>query len=324
MSDKLTTTGGGELIVIESLPMDRNAAAVFLARFPNAGTRRGYHAALDKIALIVSNGRVDAMGLDWAALRFQHTAAIRARLVQMNSPGTVNRQLTALRGVLKTAWKLGQMDAEEYRRAKDLEGIKYTKLPTGRNISPGEIAAMFQACADDQTAAGVRDAALLALLRLGLRRAEVAGLELADYNRQAESVKVVGKGDKERLVYARNGAEAALTDWLELRGDEPGPLLYAVNKGGRILKAGITPQAVYNIANKRAAQANVKNLTPHDWRRTYAGDMLDAGADLVLVQKLMGHANPTTTSQYDRRPEEAKRQAAGRIHVPWTRRTLST
>jgi site-specific recombinase XerD len=166
---------------------------------------------------------------------------------------------------------LGQVDAETYRRAVDLEGVRGERLPTGRSLTPGEIAAMFGACNQDATPAGVRDAAVLALLRLGLRRQEVAGLHMGDLDEQGEAVKVRGKGDKERLVPLAGGAADAIADWLTIRGDEPGPLLWRVNKGGRVIRRGLSPQAVYNVLRKRAAEANVKNLTPHDWRRTFAG-----------------------------------------------------
>jgi integrase len=133
-------------------------------------------------------------------------------------------------------------------------------------------------------------------------------------------LRVRGKQNKERLVPISGGAANAIGDWLRRRGDDSGPLLLAVNKGGRILRKGISSQAVYNILRKRGAQAKVKDLTPHDWRRTFAGDLLDAGVDLSVIQKLMGHASPTTTARYDRRPEATKRRAIDRLHVPYAGR----
>lgn len=278
--------------------------------------RRG---ALDTIAGLLSGGQADALTLDWAALRFQHTAAIRAKLAEGYAPATANKMLSALRRTLRAAWRLGQVDAETYRRAVDIEAVKGDRLPTGRNLTDGEIRAMFAACAADPSPAGVRDAAILALLRLGLRRQEVATLQVGDVD--GETVKVRGKGDTERAVPLEGGAAEALADWLTLRGDRAGPLLLRVNKGGRVIRKGITAQAVYNVLGKRAAEAGVKELTPYDWRRTFAGDLLDAGADLSTVQKLMGHADPKTTARYDRRPEATKRPAVGLLHVPYRRRT---
>ena len=71
--------------------------------------------------------------------------------------------------------------------------------------------------------------------------------------------------------------------------------------------------------SKRAEQAGIAAFTWHDIRRTAAGDLLDVGADIVTVQRLLGHANPRTTARYDRRPEEAKRQAVAKLHVPYRR-----
>jgi site-specific recombinase XerD len=279
-------------------------------------------ASLNTIARLITGGQADGLAPEWAALRFQHTAAIRAKLAETYAPATVNKMLSALRGVLRAAWRLGQMDAETYRRAVDLERVPGERLPTGRSLTPRKIAAMFAACTNDPTPAGARDAALLALLRLGLRRQEVASLEVSDYDEAEGVIKVRGKGNKERAVPLMNGAAAAVSDWLSLRGEKPGPLLLQVRRGGWMTRAGISSQAVYSVLAKRAGEAGVKDLSPHDWRRTFAGDLLDAGADLVTVQKLMGHADPKTTARYDRRPEAAKRRAVDLLHVPYRPRTL--
>jgi integrase/recombinase XerC len=74
---------------------------------------------------------------------------------------------------------------------------------------------------------------------------------------------------------------------------------------------------VYHIMQTRAAAAGVAHFTPHDLRRTFAGDLLDAGADIVTVQKLMGHADANTTARYDRRGEQAKRSAMRLLHLPY-------
>ncbi len=96
----------------------------------------------------------------------------------------------------------------------------------------------------------------------------------------------------------------------------PGPLLYRIRKGGHIVPERLTDQAIWVILEKRLTQARVKPFTPHDLRRTFAGEMLDAGVDLVTVQHLMGHASPVTTSRYDRRDEKSKMEAATKIHFP--------
>ena len=120
-----------------------------------------------------------------------------------------------------------------------------------------------------------------------------------------------------RVVYLYDGAAAYLLDWLKLRGPGEGPLFLAVNKGGGILVGhGVSDEALAQMLEKRRVQAGLRRLTWHDFRRTFAGNLLDNGNDLVTVQKLMGHASPTTTAAYDRRGEEVKRRASRSLHVP--------
>ncbi|MEO8393554.1 MAG: integrase, partial [Chloroflexota bacterium] len=165
--------------LVTTTPLSQNPAAVYLARLTSALSRRTMHAALDKIAAL--DGQ-DAFSLNWAALRYQHTTAIRARLAADYAPATANKLLSALRGVLKEAWRLGQMNAEDFQRAVDLENIKGQTLPAGRDLSFGEIKALAEVCMSDPSPSGVRDAALIGILATcGLRRAELASLKVENF-----------------------------------------------------------------------------------------------------------------------------------------------
>jgi site-specific recombinase XerD len=276
--------------------------------------------ALDNIARIVL-GDLDASYLDlpWQALRFQHTAAIRSRLPEQYKYTTANRILSAPRGALRAAWKLGLMPAEAYHTAASVENLKGQTVPAGRHIPSGELVALLVTC--DQSEQGIRDAAVISLLYgAGLRRAELITLDLAAWDSTENRLLVAGKGQQERLVPVANGAAKAPADWLEVRGDAPGPLFTGVgnrNRGGRL-----TTGAVYKMLQRRAEMAGIPELSPHDFRRTYVGELLDAGADIVTVQELAGHADVNTTARYDRRDEKAKQKAAELLHVPYQRRIL--
>lgn len=175
--------------------------------------------------------------------------------------------------------------------------------------------------ARDPAVAGRRDAALVAVLYAGgLRRAELVGLDLDDWDRAARSLVVRGKGNKERRVFLAAGAAAALDDWVAARGDWAGPLFCPARKDGAITRRGMTAQAAYNAVKKRVGEAGVADLSPHDLRRTMVGDLLDAGADLPTVQRIAGHASPATTSRYDRRGDRTARAAADLLHVAYARR----
>ncbi len=303
------TTGAGD-----------NPALVYLAALGSPHSRRSQRAALDTIARILTgNEGADCTSIPWHLLRFQHTQAIRAALLERYAPATVNRILAALRGTVRAAWRLGQMSADDYHTAAELKAARGETVPAGRSIPSGEIAALLATCEDNPP--GVRDAAIIALLYAGgLRRAELVALDLGDYDASSGALRVRGKGRKERLTPVANGAARALGDWLAVRGAAPGALFHSL--GNRSKGARMTTQAVYYMLRKRAELAGVPELSPHDFRRTFVGDLLDAGADISTVQRLAGHANVTTTARYDRRGDAAKRKAVELLHVPYRKRTV--
>ena len=273
--------------------------------------------SLDTIAGLLTASQADALMLDWSRVGYQHTAAVRAALAERFAPATANKMLAALRGVLREVWRLGQTDAETFQRAADLPSVRGERLLRGRQLSAGELRALFQACTDDPTPAGRRDAALLAsLYGGGLRRAEAVSLDLTAYGSAERTLTVLGKGNKQRLVHLPPGTVVALDRWLELRGRSDGPLFLPVNKGGRIGWRRLSEQAVLGVLRKRASEAGVAACSPHDLRRTAASDLFDAGVDVGVVRRILGHANVATTLRYDRRGEEAQRRAAALLHVP--------
>jgi site-specific recombinase XerD len=266
----------------------------------------------DIAAMIVKDA--NAFTLNWGALRFQHTTAIRSKLAERYSAATANKMLCALRGVLKAAFNLGQMQADDYLRATSLKAIKGNSVPTGRALSQKEIESLFGVCDDD-----ARDCAMFALMyACGLRRAEVVALDLADYNASDGALMIrKGKGNKSRVVYVQDGARQWLAKWLKMRGDTSGALFVPILKSGAIeTQRRLTTQAVWYILQQRAKQAKVKDVSPHDLRRSFVSDLLDRGADVGVVSRLAGHANVQTTLRYDRRGEVVKRQAVQLLTVP--------
>lgn len=308
-----------QAITLSSKPLlDQNPVAVYLASLNSKSGRRTMRQVLDLIARTLSNGQLDALDFPWGQLRYQHTQAVRAWLVETYKPATANKALCALRGVLKQAWMLGHMTAEDYHKAREVKSVRGQTVPAGRELNRGEISALLGACENDPSPAGVRDAALVALLYgAGLRRAEVVALDLDDYDPQASQLLIKGKGRKERMAYLNDSLNRAMEDWLEVRGLKPGPFFLPIRKDGDLELRRMTTQAVYNLLRKRAAQAGVRNFSPHDLRRTFVSDLLEAGADIAIVAKMAGHANVQTTARYDRRPEEAKRRAASLLDVPY-------
>lgn len=327
MSDReLVTTH--ELALREPIPADRHPAAVYLASLAK-GSLPAQRSALNKIAEIV--GLPDAGAMDWGALRYQHVQFIRARLMERYAAPTGNRLLTALRRVLKEAWRLGYISGEEYYTLRDIDPIRGEGGDTeddlmGRALSAGELLAIMNVCTSDKTIAGARDAAIIALgYALGLRRAEISKMQLAHYNAETAKIKVKsGKGNKSRTLPIANGAKDALDDWLKVRGNDPGAMFLGINKGGHLSSNALGPRAIDELFNKRAGQANVDDAHFHDLRRSMISDLLDKGVDVVTVAKLAGHSDPMTTKRYDRRTMDNRRKAIQVLHVPYRRKDTKT
>ena len=168
-------------------PLTQHPAAVYLSQLRQK-SQKTMKRNLDMIARLLTQGFCDALTLDWSQLRYHHTAAVRAVLMEQFAPSTVNQMLCALRRVLKEAKKLKLMSSTDYTDAVDIESVKVSKELRGRALKHSEIAALMRGIKADTTPAGVRDAALLAiLLGSGLRRSEVVSLDLSDFEPQQRS-----------------------------------------------------------------------------------------------------------------------------------------
>jgi len=316
MTDLQPSAVPDDLVALPVGDPAQHPVAVYLARLA-PGSRRSQKSALDTMASLLTGGRIGIEELPWHRLGYQHTQALRAALTERYSPATANRHLAALRGVLREAWRLGLMSAENLQRAIDLPAVRGERLPRGRALSRGELRALFESCRSGGPS-DLRDAALIGVLyAAGLRRAEVVSLDVADYDPETGALIVRGKGNKERNAYIDDGAAEAMGAWLKVRGYEPGPLFSPVSQIGEITVRRMTDQAVYAILQSRAKKANIRPFSPHDLRRSCVSDLLDAGVDISVVQQFVGHANVNTTARYDRRGEYAKKGAAKSLHVPF-------
>ena len=243
---------------------------------------------------------------------------MRATLIGRFAPSTVNRTLSALRSVLKHAWRLGLMDAETYRRAVDVENVRATTLPSGRAVEKDELRALFAVCAADDSPAGRRDAAMLAVLYGGgLRRGELCRLDLGDFDAKGCTLTVRGgKGRRQRVVFLNRGACRYLRGWIRDRGGEPGPLFCPVSSTGAVRVSRMRGESLWYILGMRQKQAGLSGITPHGMRRAFVTQLLDAGVDVFTVQRMAGHADAVTTARYDRRGEAVRRKATQTLRLP--------
>ena len=150
------------------------------------------------------------------------------------SYSSVNTTLSAIRAAAEAAFNLERMSADDFGRIKNVKMIRGSRNLAGREIALGEIESLVRTCQATEGPAGIRDIVIIGLLYIcGLRRAEVSSLNVESFDVEAGIIKVIGKGNKERVVFPDSGTRDAIADWLDVRGHFDGPLLLAVLKNGQ-------------------------------------------------------------------------------------------
>lgn len=317
-----------ELIISESeaaslaRPTDRtrHPVTLYLSSLRSEHSRRTMREALEVCAFLLTGQEQDIYTVPWHALRVAHTTALASRLAERYAPSTARQRIAALRGVLKACWRLDLIDERDYRRAIDIDPVRGETAESGRALESAEIAALLAACRADTSITGIRDEAIIALLyNAGLRRSELVALTWDDYVEQEQRVTIrQGKGRKARTVYVSKDTARALNNWRKASAVQRGAMFRAISKAKRVLERPLSDQAIWYILDRRAAQAGLPPVRPHDMRRTTISTLLDRGVDLATVQRIAGHASPLTTARYDRRDERAKQVAGAQLTLPTT------
>jgi integrase/recombinase XerD len=300
-------------------PLDRHPVVLYLLHL-GTGSRENILRRLRIAAELLSRRRHNAWSFPWHGLEYPHLMALRHKLATAHAPQTVNLTLYAVKGALKQGWRLDYVSLQDYLRLCEVPPVKGQRVPPGRALDPAEVAALFRACATDpRHVLAAREAAILGLLfGLGLRRGEAIALDLGDYDPAAGTLRIRhGKGDKERLAYPNSDIATALAAWLVYRGSLQGPLLTQIVLSGRVKPVRLTTRGLNLILRKRAAQAGVAHVIPHDLRCTFISTMLDVGEDVLTVSRLAGHTQVETTRLYDRRGAKAEQAAMQRFSVPY-------
>ncbi|MFZ5848696.1 MAG: site-specific tyrosine recombinase XerD [Actinomycetota bacterium] len=213
------------------------------------------------------------------------------------SAGSAARTVVAVRGFHKFAVREGLTPQDPAAAVRPPASAK--RLPKALPLA--EIEAILEAAGAPGTALALRDRALLELLYgTGARISEAVGLDLDDLDRTEGSVLLRGKGSKERIVPVGSYALEALEAYLvrsrpELAGVGRGtPAMFLNARGGRLSR-----QSAWAVLAKAAERAGVEaEVSPHTLRHSFATHLLDGGADVRVVQELLGHASVTTTQVY--------------------------
>jgi integrase/recombinase XerC len=248
-------------------------------------TLRSYRADLVDFEAHLAAQSLTAAAADVRAVRGWLAALHRRGL----DPTSVARKLAAVRSFYRFLVRRGVV---EHNPARELRGPRPTRKLVGF-LPIDEATALVEARAVGGSARE-RDVAILELLyATGLRVSELAGLDVDAIDRDARTVRVLGKGRKERMVPYGAGAARALDAYLGRRAARSGPV-FTTARGRRL---GV--RSIRAIVGRAAAAAGVtRRVTPHTLRHTFATHLLDGGADLRVIQELLGHSRLSTTQRY--------------------------
>lgn len=290
---------------------NRTASEIYLLSLQSEQSRVTMASLLNVVAFKLQKKKTHQQ-VDWSQLNYEQILMLLSDLsTQGKSPATINVYLSALKGVAKEAWRKKLIDVESYQHIKEIKRVKGSRSVKGRALDLNELNQLIDYCMMQDGVIAMRDAAVIALVYgAGLRRHEAANLLLSDLNLEDATLRVLGKGNKERVNALHNRILEILDVWLLERGLEQGPLFLRARKGNKLINEPIAGQTVYDIIIRRYKEAGLKRLTPHDLRRTFATKLLENGEDVFVVQDLMGHSSVETTKNYDRRADIAKQKAA--------------
>ena len=259
--------------------LDMMAAEAGASPHTLAAYRNDFERAAESLGSlgVADSDALSRLGADWADL----------------APATVARRSAALRRFY------GFLVDDGFRKDDPSPALPRPRFerPLPRILEAGEVERMFEA-AEDRAASGelaaVRNLALLELLYgSGLRATELVSLPRASVREGQPFMMVRGKGSKERLVPISTRAEAAVVKWLEIA---PGGTLWLFPSG----KKHIGRVRLFQIVRTMAADAGIapERVSPHVLRHAFATHLLSGGADLRVLQSLLGHADIATTQIY--------------------------
>ncbi len=213
------------------------------------------------------------------------------------SSASAGRAVVAVRGLHRFALREGAVEVDVAAGVHPPSPPK--RLP--KALSVDDVEAILDAAGAPGTRLALRDRALLELLYgTGARISEAVGLDLDDLDLESSTVRLSGKGGKQRVVPIGSFAQEAVSGYLvrarpDLVGAGRGtPAVFLNARGGRLSR-----QSAWTVLAKAAERAGVKAaVSPHTLRHSFATHLLDGGADVRVVQELLGHASVTTTQVY--------------------------
>ncbi len=284
--------------------LDTFIAALWAEEGLSANTLSAYARDLMPLAQTIE-GRLDQL----TEARLQRWVADTFSTIK---PSSANRKLAAIRRLCAWAQREGLLHEDPARRLRPAKrGQRLPKL-----LSEAQVEALLVAPEAD-TPLGLRDRAMLeTLYATGLRVSELVDLRLLDLGLAEGVLRALGKGGKERLVPLGEPAVAAIETYLKgsrpvLLAGRPSDALFVTARG-----EAMSRQAFWQLIKRHALKAGIERdrISPHVLRHAFATHLLNHGADLRVVQLLLGHADISTTQIYTHVARERLRQLHARHH----------
>ncbi len=260
-------------------------------------TVRNYLSDIEQFESFLRNKKVIDKGLTPSNLpkidRY-HVRGFLSTLHEEHAPASISRKLATIRVFF------AEMARQQLITSDPTESVSGPKIPKRvPQVASESVLKELIAIPPEDQAAGLRDRALFELLYgSGLRAAEAVGLDLEDIDLDQREVRVRGKGDKDRIVplgeFACDALRMYRNERHQLQKKETTLAFFLNVRGGRLTTRGL---AVILEKHLRTLSTRVK-LSPHTLRHSFATHLLDHGADLRVIQELLGHASLATTEKY--------------------------
>jgi integrase/recombinase XerC len=278
-------------------------------------TLRAYSEDLNKLEKYLEQQELDACALDFSAARRFIASLSEAGMAKTS----VNRILSAANGFYSWMSKNGYAESNPFENIKSLR--KNRELPD--YLFEKEIDMLLNLTGDGF--AGLRDRFIIELLySTGCRVSEAAAIDISDVDLKERTIRVFGKGGKERIVYLGGSAVRCLREYLPLkniridRDDPDSSRALLINLRGK----RITQRGIAMIIEKYVRQSGIaKKVSPHTFRHSFATHLIDHGADIRIVQEMLGHESLSTTQIYTHMGIEKLRDVYSKAH-PHAKRRL--
>ena len=279
----------------------------------SANSVRAYLADLESLLL-----HINQLGItEFSALELNH---IRSWLANLQTKGaarsSITRRVVSIRAFTYWGARNGWLNSDIGRELVAPKPERH--LPDVLDVESAALAleALALRNSEEQTPESIRDLAIVeTLYASGIRVSELTGLDLLDIDQERQTLRVVGKGDKERIVPIGNPAMRAIENWLtegrpKLVSEDSAAALFLGSRGKRIDQR-VVRAIVYEAMS---ALGGDRRLSPHALRHSAATHLLEGGADLRTVQEILGHSSLSTTQIYTHVSQERIKKSYEQAH----------